>query len=49
MDQTGITEIKREKVFIPDGMTAREISEKHGIHINTAYNAKKKVSLSKIT
>jgi len=37
-------EIRREKVFIPDGLTARQISDKYGIHINTARGAKKKVS-----
>ncbi len=45
MNQTGTTEIKREKVFIPDGLTSRQISDKYGLHINTAYGAKKKVSL----
>ncbi len=45
MNQTGTLEIKREKVNIPEGMTARQISDKYGIPINTAKGAKKKVSL----
>ena len=39
-----IKEVRREKVLIPDGLTPRQISDKYGIHINTARGAKKKVS-----
>ncbi len=42
MDQTGTHEIRREKVIIPDGMTGKQISEKYGIPINTAWGAKRK-------
>jgi len=49
MQPEPIKEVRREKVLIPDGLSARQISDTYGIHINTAYRAKKKVSLSKIT
>ena len=42
MDHTGTQEIRREKVFIPNGMTGKQISEKYGIPINTAWGAKRK-------
>ena len=44
MEQAEPIEIRTEKVFIPDGMTPREISEKYGLKITTASGAKKKVS-----
>jgi len=34
-------EVKREKVFIPPGMTPTEISKKYGINPSTATGAKK--------
>jgi len=36
----GVKEVKREKVFVPSGMTTREIMEKYGIKPGAAYNAK---------
>jgi len=47
MQPEPIKEVRREKVLIPDGLTPRQISDKYGIHINTARGAKKKVSSSR--
>lgn len=44
MERAEPIQVRREKVFIPDGMTPREISEKFGLKITTAAGAKKKVS-----
>lgn len=40
MNQTGTQEIKREKVFVAEGMTTREIMEKYGLKEGAAYNAR---------
>ena len=42
MKQSATQEIKREKVFIPEGLTTTKVAEMHGIKLSTAYNAKKK-------
>lgn len=45
MNLTETQEIRRQKVFIPDGLSAREICERFGVNMSTAYGSKKKVSL----
>jgi len=45
MAQPEPIEVRREKVFIPPGMTPTEISKKYNINVSTASGAKKKVSL----
>jgi len=37
-------EIRREKVFIPKGMTPKKIRAKYGLTHSSSYNAKKKDS-----
>ena len=36
----GAEEVRREGVFVPSGMTTREIMEKYGIKESAAYNAR---------
>ena len=38
----GVKEVKREKVIIPKGMTTREVMEKYGLRMGTAYQARRK-------
>ena len=45
MSQPQSVEVKREKIFIPAGMTPKEIRDKYGLDHDASYNAKKKVSL----
>ena len=44
MQQAESNEVRREKVFIPAGMTAKEIRGKYGLNQTSANRAKKKVS-----
>jgi len=40
--QIGVKEIRRQKVFIPAGMTTKQIMEKYGLRQGAAYSARKK-------
>ena len=40
MDQ--VKEVRREKVFVPPGMTTEEIREKYGLNAQAAWRAKSK-------
>ena len=42
MERAESIEVRREKVFVPDGMTPKEISVKYGLKITTAFGAKKR-------
>ncbi len=40
--QIEVKEIRREKVFIPAGMTANQVMAKYGLKSGAAYTARKK-------
>ncbi len=42
MEVKGVEEIKREKVFVPPGMTTRGVMDKYDLKESTARNARKK-------
>jgi len=42
MNGTGVNEIRREKVYVPTGMTAREIMNKYGLKETLAYTVKQR-------
>lgn len=44
MNQSVAQDVRREKVSIPEGMSTREVSEKYGLGMSTAYACKKKDS-----
>jgi len=47
MLQPETIDVRREKIFIPKGMTPKKIREKYGLKHSASYNAKKKVFSSR--
>ena len=48
MPQQEPIEVKREKVFIPEGMAPKEIRKKYGISEHASYRAKKRFLCQKL-
>ena|GEM_PF-5342252 len=44
MNPAVVQNVRRKRVVIPEGMSTREISEKYGLGLSTAYQCKKKDS-----